>query len=1444
MPEIKHHFRAGKMNKDLDERLVPNGEYRHALNVQVATSEGDDVGALQNVLGNQQASNVMPTGAKCIGAIADEENDKIYWFVQRTNQVNAVLEYHNGAVNPVLIDTNNVLQFRPSTLITGINIIDGLLFFTDDNSEPKVINIEKFKEGCTDFSTHTQLIDQNGAAYNFAEEDVTVIKKGPTTAPVLFMSPTKRFKPFPQNQDSNGNPIPGIIETTATFNITDSNAEVNMGANIQITVYGMSWEIGDTIIATAGEDGDVFDDEYGVSFIVDNVIAEDDDEQTIVLTIQSATEDQPTSSVSWNLKLKEEDPLFEKEFVRFAYRYKYKDGEYSIFSPFTEPAFLPSAFEYDPAQGYNLGMVNDLRYLKISGFVPSNIPKQVIETEILFKKEQSTNVYSVVSLKKSDEDWNNNSYEIESEIIYKLLPSMQLLRPFDNVPLKAKSQELVANRIVYGNYLQQFDLIDTNGNEISPVFERSIDPTGFASVATVPAGEISDPEKSIKSMRTYQLGVVYRDKYGRETPVQTDKTGSIVVNKSSASGFNRFKAKILSSAPQFADSFKFFIKDTSNQYYNLAQDRWYDAEDGNVWLSFPSSERNKVDLETFLILKKQHDGDQLVTEQAKYKIIDISNEAPIELKEIKASYGNYEQSFSILSDDAANGNYPKPDATFFDFPYDSGQSGDDWSTDHGGLHLDHGGVESEILSTSNLCIRITAPSRKTRWYDIANISKRGSNANDLRITLQQKFENDVTQFYPDETVSSEISGIGYEIARTETKNKAEFTGRFFVKVYRDATLVKNIIEGDEEYAIVNSNMLTRRPDNRCGNPGSWQDDRTTTGVRNVKWHTSNCTVRSFGGGAEFGGSDQSLFVGSSGSARKAWWNSSSNIYRTNPIAIGRDTMHFAVMGGRTPSAVKAMSNGRWSDFVDQITTDGTKFRFQQDPTQTTYTIKKHAYNGIVQYDAPDIQGSDTSWHTNKRLLFIFKLDKPIQNWDLSDLNPITGQGNMFNIEILDVYDGASYRTKNPAIWETEPKEQAELDIYYEASNALPISQHANEHNLDYHNCYSFANGVESNRIRDDFNQPFVKKGVKASAPLAEQYKQERRKNGLIYSQIYNSTSGLNGTNQFIMADKITKDLNPEYGSIQKLHVRGTDILAFCEDKVVKILANKDALFNADGNANLTASNRVLGQAIIPPTFGEFGISKNPESFAADGYRCYFTDRARGAVLRLSMNGVVKISDYGMSDYFSDSLKNITSAIGCINVQQGVYSLTLNRKPGYQEVGGETINFKEDVQGWTSFASYIPEQGVSINDEFYTFKNGEIYSHDNDTRNNYYGIQYQSSVKLLFNDMPDQIKTFRTLNYEGSQAKWNQDLNDNQYYNNVAKNGWFASSVETDMQSGFVKEFVKKEGKWFNYIHGTITDLSNIDTSEFSVQGIGQLSGSVTGDTTPTQVTITIVENND
>ena len=100
MPELKHHFRAGKMNKDLDDRLVPNGEYRDAQNIEISTSESDNVGTIQNVRGttrikgktydtntqaitaNWSTHSFGLTNAVCIGSVLDNESDKIYWFIK------------------------------------------------------------------------------------------------------------------------------------------------------------------------------------------------------------------------------------------------------------------------------------------------------------------------------------------------------------------------------------------------------------------------------------------------------------------------------------------------------------------------------------------------------------------------------------------------------------------------------------------------------------------------------------------------------------------------------------------------------------------------------------------------------------------------------------------------------------------------------------------------------------------------------------------------------------------------------------------------------------------------------------------------------------------------------------------------------------------------------------------------------------------------------------------------------------------------------------------------------------------------------------------------------------------------------------------------------------------------------------------------------------------
>ncbi len=73
MPEIKNNFLQGRMNKDLDERLVPNGEYREAVNVEVSTSEGSDVGTVQNIKGNLPVGADITCYFKCVVMISDEK---------------------------------------------------------------------------------------------------------------------------------------------------------------------------------------------------------------------------------------------------------------------------------------------------------------------------------------------------------------------------------------------------------------------------------------------------------------------------------------------------------------------------------------------------------------------------------------------------------------------------------------------------------------------------------------------------------------------------------------------------------------------------------------------------------------------------------------------------------------------------------------------------------------------------------------------------------------------------------------------------------------------------------------------------------------------------------------------------------------------------------------------------------------------------------------------------------------------------------------------------------------------------------------------------------------------------------------------------------------------------------------------------------------------------
>ena len=839
MPELKRQFGGGAMNKDLDERLVPNGQYRDALNVQISSSEGSDVGAVQNILGNRMpygsALSNLGANAQCIGVYANTKTEMIYWFIASDTK-SLILEYDQteNIVSPILVDANGVLDFSSNNMITGINIIDDLLFFTDDRTEPKKINIKTWKgyNSSNTSYTHTQV---NGS--DFTEDQITVIKKSPLTPPTLTMSKSKRA---------------GIIEsTTMNLSFTDSTTleplptgPLNAGASIIGVGHNMDLIVGDKLSLT------LLDESVDIQVVLSVVAVYPDVASPffIKVNIDVVPEDVPVGQQNWKIHLIQEKPMFEFKFPQFAYRYKYVDNEYSTIGPYSEVAFLPSDFDYDPKKGYNKGMVNNIRSLKIGGFT-QGVPDDVKEIDIIYKETSNNNIYVVQSIKTSDPEYTagtNGEVEITSEVIYKVLPQIQSLRPFDNVPRKAKAQALSANRIMYGNYLENFDIKDGANNDISVKFEVSI--IQNPDIQVVP----KEGQRSIKSIRTYQVGVVYRDKYGRETPVFTDPTGAVILDKSAASTHNVLRVKITSPIPYWAESYKYFIKESSDEYYNLCMDRHYEAEDGNVWISFPSSERNKVTEETFLILKKKHDSNQVVDGEARFKIISIENEAPLFLKEDKVSKG-------ILS--AANTN-TTGENIFRDlngFPQDDGGhfhiNKNKWEKVFGGDGGTANAYQIPVHQLSDLVVRFIGNGGQSQYYDIANIQYfdgGDDNTRYYRVEIEERFAEDDIRFINNSATvlfDSSDDSVAVEIAQKQSKLKPEFSGRFFAKLERDGQLEEAIIrnENPDNFKIIAS-IQTYNLSGVGGTESFWQDAHkghfpgSDQHGRSAEWHICDWNV--------------------------------------------------------------------------------------------------------------------------------------------------------------------------------------------------------------------------------------------------------------------------------------------------------------------------------------------------------------------------------------------------------------------------------------------------------------------------------------------------------------------------------------------------------------------------------------------------------------------------
>ena len=304
--------------------------------------------------------------------------------------------------------------------------------------------------------------------------------------------------------------------------------------------------------------------------------------------------------------------------------------------------------------------------------------------------------------------------------------------------------------------------------------------------------------------------------------------------------------------------------------------------------------------------------------------------------------------------------------------------------------------------------------------------------------------------------------------------------------------------------------------------------------------------------------------------------------------------------------------------------------------------------------------------------------------------------------------------------------------------------------------------IEESRIRGGYNNTSVDFGAKAYL-VAETNAGTILSNSLIYSGVLNTRTGVNNTNQFPVGEDITRSLDPSNGSIQKLYAENTNLTILQENKVSKALIDKDAIYSAEGGAITTSAAQVIGQVV--PYAGEYGISKDPGSFAVYGYRKYFTDKNRNAVLRLSSDGITEISAYGMKDFFRDKFDEIDlnpfspgTIVGGFDVHTKTYVVSLQNNNG---IDYDTLAFDESVKGWVSRYSYKPDQIFSLKNNYYTTFSGEpngdiprngLYKHYFGAEyNKLYGIAVGSNVTTVFNPKVSLSKNFLTIGYEGSNG---------------------------------------------------------------------------------------------
>ena len=350
--------------------------------------------------------------------------------------------------------------------------------------------------------------------------------------------------------------------------------------------------------------------------------------------------------------------------------------------------------------------------------------------------------------------------------------------------------------------------------------------------------------------------------------------------------------------------------------------------------------------------------------------------------------------------------------------------------------------------------------------------------------------------------------------------------------------------------------------------------------------------------------------------------------------------------------------------------------------------------------------------------------------------------------------------------------------------------------------------LEESRIKGGFNNTIMDLGVRAYA-VNTNFEKTDRTNSLIFSGVFNDRTGINNTNVFSISENIIKDANPLHGSIQKLFAEDTNLLVFQENKVHKALINKNTIYSGEQGAQEAAGvSNVIGQLV--PYLGEYGISRNPESFGMFGYRKYFVDKDRSAVLRLSRDGITEISSYGMRDYFRDELATISDNLErrVVNIASSMGSgstttLTLNNVNGI-EIGAkveevnttpittDTGSVVVDIPSSTTVTispSYIVGTNLaSFN--FVTYKRDKVYGGWD-----IHGRSYTASLQTTPRNVSTVATSFNTLSFDENIQGWTSFYSYKPIFLGSLKNKFY-TFIDNEIYEHYAAVGANNHGKFY------------------------------------------------